>query len=172
MRSKIFLYLFIFSVLFVLFQFMNAKKAKESYDKKIENLETKIKETKAEVKAKDSHIDSLMNANLDLTYFSLAGDEEATTYFEKQGYDAKKLELTIVDQIISQNKAGVDNPIVPFDGMEGKMAINSVKLLNHKWMIADFTDGVYWGQLFMTYDVKKDGVVDFEVEKSFLYPRN
>ena len=30
MRSKIFLYLFIFTLLFVLFQFMNAKKAKES----------------------------------------------------------------------------------------------------------------------------------------------
>lgn len=172
MKSKIFLYLFIFSSLFILFQFMNAKKAKESYDKKIENLETKLTEVKAEVKVKENNIDSLISANLDLTYFTLSGDEEASTYFEKQGYDAKKLELTIIDQIIAQNKAGVDNPIVPFDGMEGNMAINSVRLLNHRWMIADFTDGVYWGQLFMIYDVKKGGVIDFEVEKSFLYPRN
>ncbi len=165
MKSKIFLYLFIFTLLFVLFQFMNAKKAKESYDAKIENL-------KAKVEAKESYIDSLVNINMDLTYFSLDSNEDAISYFEEMGYDANKLSLTISDQIISQNKAGADNPIIPFVGMEGNMSINKVRLLNHRWIIADFTDGVYWGELFITYEVRKDGVVDFEVEKSFLYPRN
>ncbi len=169
MRSRIFLYLFIFSVLFILFQFMNAKKAKESYDAKIDNLNKKLTEQEVSNKA---IVDSLITTNLDLTYFTLDGDEEAISYFEEQGYDAKKLSLTISDQIIAQNKAGVDNPIVPFVGMEGNMAVNKVRLLNHKWIIADFTDGVYWGQLFIIYDVRKDGVVDFEVEKSFLYPKN
>ncbi len=165
MRSKIFLYLFIFALLFILFQFMNAKKAKESYDSKIENLKTKIK-------SKESEIDSLVNINMDLTYFSLESNEDAISYFEEMGYDANKLSLTISDQIISQNKAGEDNPIIPFVGMEGNMSINKVRLLNHRWIIADFTDGVYWGELFITYEVRKDGVIDFEVEKSFLYPRN
>ncbi|MBQ4821900.1 hypothetical protein J8M14_17635 [Aquimarina sp. MMG016] len=169
MRSKIFLYLFIFALLFILFQFMNAKKAKESYDAKIINLQERIRENEASAQ---TTIDSLIDANLDLTYFSLDSDEEAKTYFEEKGYDAKKLELTISDQIISQNKAGKDNPIVPFVGMEGNMSINKVRLLNHRWIIADFTDGVYWGQLFIVYDVREDGVVDFEVEKSFLYPRS
>jgi len=172
MRSRIFLYLFIFSVLFILFQWMNAKKAKESYDGKIENLMVKIEGKEKELQFKDLEKDSLIDKILDLTYFSLESDEEAISYFEEQGYDSKKLELTISDQIISQNKAGADNPIVPFAGMEGNMAINKVRLLNHKWIIADFTDGVYWGQLFIIYDVRKDGVVDFEVEKSFLYPKN
>ncbi len=169
MKSKIFMYLFIFTALFVLFQFMNAKKAKESYDTKIANLEEQLKTQETE---KTAVIDSLVDANLDLTYFRLDSDEEAIAYFEEQGYDAKKLELTIIDQIIGQNKADKDNPIVPFVGMEGKMAINKVRLLNHKWIIADFTDGVYWGQLFIIYDVREDGVVDFEVQKSFLYPRS
>lgn len=172
MRSRIFLYLFIFSVLFILFQFMNAKKAKESYDGKIDNLMAKIEEKEDELKSRDAEKDSLIDKILELTYFSLESDEEAINYFEEQGYDAKKLELTISDQIISQNKAGADNPIVPFGGMEGHMAINKVRLLNHKWIIADFTDGVYWGQLFIIYDVRKDGVVDFEVEQSFLYPKS
>ncbi|WP_108805438.1 hypothetical protein [Aquimarina sp. Aq107] len=172
MRSRIFLYLFIFSVLFILFQFMNAKKAKESYDGKIDNLMAKIEEKEDELKSRDIEKDSLIDKILELTYFSLESDEEAINYFEEQGYDAKKLELTISDQIISQNKAGADNPIVPFGGMEGHMAINKVRLLNHKWIIADFTDGVYWGQLFIIYDVRKDGVVDFEVEQSFLYPKS
>ncbi len=165
MKKNIFLYLFMFTALFVLFQFMNAKKAKESYDNKIEGL-------KAQIETKEKEVDSLININMDLTYFSLESNEDAFTYFEEMGYDPKKLALTISDQIIGQNKAGKDNPIIPFDGMEGNMAINKVRLLNHKWIIADFTDGVYWGELFITYDVREDGVVDFEVEKSFLYPRN
>ncbi|WP_244543081.1 hypothetical protein [Aquimarina amphilecti] len=151
---------------------MSAKKAEEFYEGKVENLRTKLEEKESELKSKDVEKDSLIDRILDLTYFSLESDEEAINYFEEQGYDAKKLELTISDQIISQNKAGADNPIVPFGGMEGNMAINKVRLLNHKWIIADFTDGVYWGQLFIIYDVRKDGVVDFEVEKSFLYPKN
>ncbi len=172
MRSRIFLYLFIFAVLFILFQFMNAKKAQESYDGKIANLETKIEEKEQALTAAATEKDSLIDKILDLTYFSLESDEEAINYFEEQGYNAAELALTISDQIIAQNKAGKDNPIVPYVGMEGKMAINKVRLLNHKWIIADFTDGVYWGQLFITYDVQKGGVIDFEVQKSFLYPKS
>ncbi len=169
MKSKIFLYLFIFTALFVLFQFMNAKKAKESYDAKIEHLKEKLEEQES---SKTEVIDSLIDINMDLTYFSLESNEDAASYFEEMGYEPNKLALTISDQIISQNKAGADNPIIPFVGMEGNMAINKVRLLNHRWIIADFTDGVYWGELFITYEVREDGVVDFEVEKSFLYPRN
>ncbi|MEW7280247.1 hypothetical protein ABW636_16775 [Aquimarina sp. 2201CG1-2-11] len=165
MRNKIFLYLFIFALLFILFQFMNAKKAKESYDAKIENLKTNI--TK-----KEATIDSLYTTNMDLTYFSLESNEDAANYFQELGYQPDRLALTISDQIIGQNKAGKDNPIIPFVGMEGNMSVNKVRLLNHKWIIADFTDGVYWGELFITYEVREDGVVDFEVEKSFLYPKD
>jgi len=169
MKNKIFLYLFIFTALFVLFQFMNAKKAKESYDAKIENLKNKVK---VQDSLKTAIIDSLIDINMDLTYFSMESNEDAASYFEEMGYSPEKLALTISDKIIAENKPGKDNPIVPFVGMEGNMAINKVRLLNHKWIIADFTDGVYWGELFIIYDVRKDGVIDFEVEKSFLYPKN
>lgn len=165
MKNKIFLYLFIFACLFILFQFMNAKKAKESYDKKIDNL-------KAKIVAKETEVDSLINQNMDLTYFMLESDDEAASYFQDMGYDPKKLSLTISDQLISQNKPGKDNPIIPFVGMAGNMNINKVRLLNHKWIIADFTDGTYWGGLFITYEVKENGIIDFEVEKSFLYPKD
>jgi len=151
MRSKIFLYLFIFALLYILFQFMNAKKAQESYDAKIENLNKKLETQKVSYEAVS---DSLIDINMDLTYFSLDSDESAISYFEEKGYDAKKLEMTIMDQIISQNKPGKDNPIVPFEGMEGNMNINKVRLLNHKLIIADFADGVYWGELFILYDVR------------------
>lgn len=164
MKSKIFLYLFIFSLLIILFLFMNAKKAQESHAAKVANLEAKIAK-------KNSMVDSLIDLNLEHNYFSLQSDDEAQSYLEEMGYNAKEIELTISDQLIAQNKAGADNPIVPYEGMEGNMTINKVRLLNHKWIIADFTDGVYWGQLFILYDIRDDGVIDFAVERSFLYPR-
>ena len=164
MKGKIFMYLFIFAVLFILYQFMNAKKAKTAYDAKIGHLTTAVT-------TKEAVIDSLIDVNLDLMYFSLEGNEDANSYFEDKGYDAKKLALTISDQIIGQNAAGKDNPIVPFTGMSGgHMVINKVRLLNHKWILADFSDGKHWGELFIIYDLNEEGIVDFEVEKSFLYP--
>ena len=172
MKTKIFLYLFIFASLLALFQFMNSKKLYESYEARITSLKNKIEKQNKEKHLSDLKIDSLINANMDLTYFSLSSDEEAISYFEDQGFDVNKLSITISDQIIEQNKPGKDNPIVPFEGMEGNMAINKVRLLNHKWIIADFTDGVYWGQLFITYEVSKEATVTFEVQKSFLYPKS
>lgn len=165
MRSKIFLYLFIFTLLFVLYQFMNTKKVSEKYDKKISNMEKRLE-------TKDAVIDSLRNVSLDLNYFSLEGNEDAISYFENMGYDAKKLSNTIIDQIIGQNKINADNPIVPYDGMEGNMKINKIKPLNHKWIIADFTDGTYWGEILIVYFVNDDNTIDFEVKESFLYPRS
>ncbi|HMR16898.1 MAG TPA: hydrolase, partial [Mariniflexile sp.] len=53
-----------------------------------------------------------------------------------------------------------------------RMLINTVKLLNHKWIIADFTDGQLWGEVFLTYQVSEDKQVTFQVVESFLYPLN
>jgi hypothetical protein len=52
----------------------------------------------------------------------------------------------------------------------GKMLINSIRLLNHKWIIANFSDGKYWGELFMTYEITEDEQLKFNVIESFLYP--
>ena len=48
--------------------------------------------------------------------------------------------------------------------------INKIKVLNHKWVVADFSDGTYWGEIFLTYKIKKGGKVSFELKEHFLYP--
>jgi len=53
---------------------------------------------------------------------------------------------------------------------EGRMLINKVKLLNHKWIIADFSDGKYWGELFITYVINDGEKIIFNLAKSFMYP--
>lgn len=163
MRSKIFLYLFIFTLMFLIFVYVNDKKILDSRDANIEQLEEKISET-------DLQNQQLKEQNFNLSYFSLSNNEEAISYFESRGIDAMELERKIEDAIISRNRASEDNELIPFEGMEGTMRINKVKVLNHKWIIADFTDGKYWGELFISYDLDEQNNLQLTTEHSFLYP--
>lgn len=163
MRNKILMYLFIFSVLFTLFIYVNDKRILDAKQDKIDRLEEKLAEVEA-----DAQIPSEVAEVED--YFNLENNEDAITYFENKGIDTQDLILKIEDAIISQNSAEEDNPLVPQAGMEGKMRINKIKVLNHKWIIADFTDGTYWGEVFLSYEVSEDGEIKFYPEKSFLYP--
>jgi len=52
------------------------------------------------------------------------------------------------------------------------MLINTVKLLNHKWIIADFSDGDFWGELFIAYEINENSELKFSLIDSFLYPTN
>lgn len=163
MRNKILMYLFIFSLLFTIFIYVNDKRILDSKQDKIENLENRLLDAEEE-------IETSSRLSEDEDYFSLKNNEEAITYFEEKGIDTKELITRIEDAIISKNIAGEDNPLVPQAGMEGNMSINKIKVLNHKWIIADFTDGTYWGEVFLSYEVKADGEIKFYPEKSFLYP--
>ncbi|WP_081211641.1 hypothetical protein [Salegentibacter sediminis] len=165
MRNKILLYLFIFSVLFTIFIYVNDKRILDSLEEDqakreliIEELETENEMLKAE--------------NAKLRYFSLKENEDAITYFENMGINPNEVIAKIEDELISRNLADADNELVPYDGMEGEMRINKINVLNHKWIIADFTDGTYWGEVFFSYEVDKDGQITFNREKSFLYPLN
>jgi len=163
MRNKILMYLFIFSLLFTIFIYVNDKKILDSKEERIESLEDKLAEVEAELENSDT-----IAENED--YFSLKNNEDAITYFENKGIDSEDIISKIEDAIISKNKVGEDNPIVPMDGMEGNMRINKIKVLNHKWIIADFTDGTYWGEVFLSYEVAEDENIKFFTEKSFIYP--
>lgn len=162
MGKRIFIYLFIFTLLLALFIYVNDKRILDDKEERIEILQKEIAEAK---KQNDSLV--ALEGN---DYFNLSNNEEAISYFENKGIDTKRLIANIEDAIISQNKAQEDNPLVPYAGMEGNMRINRIKILNHKWIIADFTDGKYWGEVFLSYEVGEDGSISFNAEKSFLYP--
>lgn len=163
MRSKIFLYLFIFMFLFTVFIYVNDKKILDAKEVQIENLKGRLAEA-------DIQNEVLSNKNYGLNYFSMDQNEAAISYFEDQGINAEELTRNLEDEIISRNRANQDNELVPFEGMQGVMRINKVKVLNHKWIIADFTDGKFWGELLISYDVDEDNTLQFITEKSFLYP--
>ena len=164
MGNKILMYLFIFALLFAIFIYVNDKRILDSKQEKIESLENQLQEAEM---AKNGAAEIPGGED----YFSLENNDDAITYFENKNIEPGDLLIKIEDAIISKNKAGEDNPLVPQDGMEGDMRINKIKVLNHKWIIADFTDGTYWGEVFLTYEVSEDGQISFYPEKSFLYPQ-
>ena len=158
------MYLFLFAVLFIIFQYMNEKSIFESQEKKIGDLSGKIQQ-------QADSIAVLQNKMADLNYFTLQGNDNAMTYLENLGFEASAVEAKVFDHIMEYNFVEGNNPLVPFEGMAGDMKINKLKFLNHKWIMAEFTDGKYWGEMILefSFDAKKELVLN--TVSSFLYPQ-
>jgi len=94
--------------------------------------------------------------------FSLQGNENAQVYLENalQGENAEKY---ITDKLFQTNPKKGNNPLIPFEGMEGDMKIDRIKILNNRWIIAHFTDGKYTGEMLIRYDINPDKSIDFTV---------
>lgn len=166
MKRRIFMYLFVFSILLVLFQYVNAKRVFEDMDKKLTGYKTQLK------KYKDS-VAVLQNDILEVSHFNLDRNEDAISYFENDGYKVDELIPFIKDELYKLNEVKGEHPIIPYASSEGrKMLINTVKMLNHKWIIADFSDGEFWGELFLTYEITEDKELKFNLVEYFLYPLN
>lgn len=159
------MYLFIFTVLLVIFQYVNSKNVLDKYEKDIKT----FKEQNRILKDSVSGLEDMV---LDLSYFNLDKNEDALSYFENDGYDVSKLIPFIKDELYSLNEyKGNEHPLIPYASSEGrKLIINKVKLLNHKWIIADFSDGEFWGELFIKYELTEDEKLNFKLVESFLYP--
>jgi len=164
MKQRLFMYLFVFTLLLVIFQYANAKRIIEEKDKKLNKTKNKLQVYK------DSIL-TIQDEILELSHFNLEKNEDALSYFERDGFDTKQLIPLIRDEIYSLNETKGQHRLVPYASSEGrKMLINTVKFLNHRWVIADFSDGEYWGEIFFSYYVNQDKTIDFELEASFLYP--
>ncbi|WP_272985824.1 MULTISPECIES: hypothetical protein [Leeuwenhoekiella] len=160
MRRNIFMYLFLFTALWVVFQYVNSTKVFEAQESKIAKLESQL-----------TVADSLnaLKENEGARYFQLNGNEHAYTYFDRFGIEVDDLESKIESAIISKNTAS-GNELIPYENAIGVFQINKVEVLNHKWVITDFSDGKRWGELVLLYDVSKDGEITFETLQSVIYP--
>ena len=160
------MYLFIFTVLLVIFQYVNSKNIFEANHSKIDNQKEKI------TNYKDS-LEILNEKVFELSTFKLEHSEDAITYFERQGYKIDELIPFIKDELFNLNQVDSDeHPLIPYAATEGrKMLINSVRLLNHKWIIADFSDGTnFYGEMLIAYEYINGKELKFREVESFLYP--
>ncbi|WP_229720484.1 hydrolase [Winogradskyella helgolandensis] len=166
MKNKILMYLFIFSVLLIVFQYVNSKNIIDKYEEDIVKIKDKVVE-------KDKAIKALEEQNFELSYFNIDRNEDALTYFEALGYDTEQLIPAIIDGLYNMNDyEGEDHPIVPYVSMtDSKLVINKVRVMNHKWIVANFTDGEFWGEIFVTYSIDENNDLKYKLVEYFLYPK-
>jgi len=107
---------------------------------------------------------------LDMQYFSLKNNDDALAYFEH--LDLQDPAGYVADKLLETNAQKGDNPLVPYEGMQSDFKINKIKVLNHKWILTDFSDGKYWGELLIKYELKDDLGVDFTLIDHLLYTRS
>ena len=165
MKKSLFLYLFIMVILINVFTFMYFTK-KEAFE--ITQSEKTITKLKTE-------IDSLKINVADANYFSLNYNEKAQDYFEnkKTGEYFKPEMISFVkDKLLDFNSDPKGNPYTGQDQIgDKKFIINKVKIINHRWIIADFSDGDYWGEVLLKYFINDDKTVSFEVIQSVIHQK-
>ncbi|WP_228914918.1 hypothetical protein [Salinimicrobium sediminilitoris] len=159
------MYLFVFTILLAVIFYANGTKLVESKDQEIEALREQLEEQK-------SSVDNVAETTLQEDTFSLVSNEEALSYLENRGFDPAEIINKVEEALISRNTAEEDNELIPYEGMNGPFRINKVKLLNHKWAIASFTDGSFWGDLLVSFEIDEEGKVEVFPEKALLYPQN
>ena len=100
--------------------------------------------------------------------FSLAGNVNAQEYFEKSEKSVSEIIVQVSDAVIEKNTSS-GNDLISYQGDERPFLVNSVQVLNHRWIIADFTDGNTCGELLIRYFINEDGSLDFEVVDELLH---
>ncbi len=163
MKKNIFLYLFVFASLIALYALVNGNKKSKVNDAEISKLKKEVQQLKDSVEAGKIK-------QLEMQYFSLENNDDALAY-----YDHLNLENPanyIADKLLETNEKKGDNPLIPYEGMDSDFKINKIKVMNHRWIVTDFSDGKYWGDLIIKYELKDDLSVDFTLVDHLLYTRS
>jgi hypothetical protein len=159
--KNVILYALIFSLLFNVFQYINSTKILEAKDKEVVKVKDRLKISRDSVA-------TLANAN----YFALESDQDAQEYFYSNGLDYQKTAIKVKEDLISLNENKNGNKLVPYEPIDGKpFLINTSKVLNHRWIIAEFSNGGFWGQILVKYFVSEGKPTEFETVETVLYEK-
>jgi hypothetical protein len=161
MKKNIILYLFVFTALILIFQLVNSNRV-------FEDLEGKWIDTKARNEELKDSLFMLQMRLEEQNDFNLEGNEYALRYFEN--LSIQNIASHVKDQLYETNLLREKNDLIPYAVLGRTFLINKVKVLNHQWIIADFSDGTHWGEIFLTYQIDKNGGLNFELREHFLYP--
>ncbi len=129
-----------------------------------------IVKLKEEVSTLEDSLQQSQLKVLEMQYFSLENNDDALAYYEHLNLENPT--RYIADKLLETNESKGDNPLIPYEGMENDFKINKIKILNHKWILADFSDGKYWGEVLIGYELKDDMGVDFTLKDHLLYTRS
>ena len=157
MKNSLLLYGLVFSILINIFQMVNSS----NILKRSEEVSTISK--KELKKAKDSIVKLVENDK-----FSLDNNDYAQEYYFE--HDLKKLKAKVKEDLMAFNSDKRGNKYVSYDQIgDNPFLINSVKILNHRWIIANFSDGKVWGEVLIKYFHNTDKPTDFETVETLIY---
>ena len=160
MKKSLFLYLFIIAVLMTLFTYMFYSKQVKFEQQRFETFKTKMNDS----------INSLQVRLQDSDYFSLESNTNAQDYMYPNDYI--KISKIVSETLMDFNDNPDGNPYTGQDKLgDQKFIINKLKIVNHRWIVADFSDGNLWGDVLIQYFIEEDGSITFQVIQSFLYPK-
>ena len=136
----------------------------------VKDKDAKIENLRSEVAQLQDSVQKLQLKVLDVQYFSLENNDDALVYYEHLNLENPA--AYIADKLLETNESKGDNPLIPYEGMQSDFKLNKIKVLNHKWILADFSDGKYWGEVVLRYELKDDLGVDFQLVDHLLYTRS
>ena len=105
--------------------------------------------------------------------FSLENNDRAQNYlFESSNVkDILQFSEKVKQALLSYNDSPDGNKYTDQPKMgEQKYIINSIKLINHRWIVANYSNGQLWGEVLLKYFIDDKGAVSFEIINSYLYP--
>ena len=159
MRNKIIQYLLIFISLIALYLFVSDMNKSEAFAASQEQM-TKRVET-----LKDS-INQLVVEQTDNSYFSLAVNRDAQQ--AHPDFSPGELQDILEDHILSTNDNPKGNPLLSSLGSD--WIINKIHVVNHKWILADFTNGTQWGDALILYQINTNGKPRLRLLNHVMYP--
>ena len=160
MKKQLYLYLFILASLICAFTYMY-------FTKQIAFERTN---NKAEIKSVRDSLIMISNQLEEADYFSLEHNQRSQEYFVNQS--PQKLLPIIRESLLAYNDDPKGNIYTGQEKMgEQKFIISKIKILNHRWIMADYSNGELWGDVLIKYFVEDDGKITFQVMDSFLFPK-
>ena len=157
MKKSLLLYGLVFSILVNIFQMVNSS----NILKRSEEVSTISK--KELKKAKDSIVKLVENDK-----FSLDNNEYAQEYYFE--HNLKTLKIKVNEDLMTFNANKRGNKYVSYDQIgENPFLINNIKILNHRWIIANFSDGKVWGEVLLKYFHNTDKPTEFETVETLIY---
>lgn len=176
MLKNIYLYLFIFAAIIALVIYVNSRGYQETLEMKVENLQAKTDRLEAALAETDDDdaYEQIPNSESQMENmpFKLEGNEVITNYFLAQDLNIAEVRAKVRDALLELGVGEQENPLIPYNS-EKRMGfiINDTHFLNHKWLIANFTDGDVWGDILIQYSIEEDGSVSFDEIRTLLYDR-
>ena len=159
MKKSLSLYVLIVAILSTVFTYMYFNKQVKFEKERFETYKNKSKDS----------LDAMKLRLFESNYFSLEANESAQNYLEN--YDVNKLIPIIKESLLNYNDAPEGNQFTGQDKIgEQKFIINKIKVLNHRWIIAEYSDGTYWGEVLLQYFIEEDDSITFKILQTFIYP--